>query len=445
MTSMTNRSEPVLKRLIAACIVLLLPLTLAHAQTAPADSLSLQEAIHLAVRQNPQAKQAKENLSAAEARVTQNRSSFFPSVTASATYTRLDPVPEIGLGTTSFKTAPNNNYNFQVGAQMLLFDFGKRSDLVDLTLTQKSSQENNLNIVERDLAYQTVQLFYGILFLQESIKVQDEQITALQQNEDRIRKRVLTGTATEFNVLTAQVRIGAAQNRRTDLVNSMQNTEISLKRLLGLPESAPLKLKGHFAYQPVTFSADDLVQKAVNNRVELKMAQETEMLAQIQRSIASKGDLPTLSAQAAYGIKNGYPMDVEELRGNFYGAVELQVPIFTGFKVSGEKQEAEANIYAAEAKTLDMKQLITADVAQAINSIDASKAKLKTAETQVKQAKEAAQQARIRYDNGMVTTLDLLDAEVSLSEAELTQIQAHYNYVISVYLLKRATGEVIWK
>ncbi|NTV45103.1 MAG: TolC family protein [Chlorobiales bacterium] len=442
---MTNQSEPVLKRLIAACIVLLLPLTLAHAQTAPADSLSLQGAIHLAVRQNPQAKQAKENLSAAKARVTQNRSSFFPSVTASATYTRLDPVPEIGLGTTSFKTAPNNNYNFQVGAQMLLFDFGKRSDLVDLTLTQKSSQENNLNMVERDLAYQTVQLFYGILFLQENIKVQDEQITALQQNEDRIRKRVLTGTATEFNVLTAQVRIGAAQNRRTDLVNSMQNTEISLKRLLGLPESAPLKLKGNFAYQPVTFSADDLVQKAVNNRVELKMAQETEMLAQIQRSIASKGDLPTLSAQAAYGIKNGYPMDVEELRGNFYGAVELQVPIFTGFKVSGEKQEAEANIYAAEAKTLDMKQLITADVAQAINSIDASKAKLKTAETQVKQAKEAAQQARIRYDNGMVTTLDLLDAEVSLSEAELTQIQAHYNYVISVYLLKRATGEVIWK
>ncbi|NTW49430.1 MAG: TolC family protein [Chlorobiales bacterium] len=442
---MSNQFETTLKRLLATWVGVLLPLALAHAQTAPGDSLSLQEAVQLVVGQNPQIKQAKASLNAVDARVTQSRSSFFPSVTATASYSRVDPVPEIGFGTTSFKTMPNNNYNFQVGAQMLLFDFGKRSDLIDLTLTQKGSQEKSLTMAERDLAYQTVQLFYGILFLQESIKVQDEQIEALWQNEDRIRKRVQTGTATEFNVLTAQVRIAAAQNRRTDLVNSLQNTEIALKRLLGIPEATPLKLKGSFAYEPATFTADVLVQKALSNRVELKMAQETETLARIQRSIASKGDLPTLSGRVAYGIKNGYPMDVEELRWNFLGAVELDVPIFTGFKVSGEKQEAEANIYAAEAKVLDTKQLITADVAQAISGIDASMAKLKTAETQVRQAKETAQQARVRYDNGVIATLDLLDAEVSLSEAELTQIQARYNYVMSAYLLKRATGEVIWQ
>lgn len=70
--------------------------------------------------------------------------------------------------------------------------------------------------------------------------------------------------------------------------------------------------------------------------------------------------------------------------------------------------------------------------------------RLRTTEIAVEQAKSAVEQARLRYQAGTVTNLDLLDAETSLSQAELMQIQALYQFVVSRYELDQAVGEKVW-
>ncbi|MDP1136977.1 TolC family protein, partial [Klebsiella pneumoniae] len=75
-------------------------------------------------------------------------------------------------------------------------------------------------------------------------------------------------------------------------------------------------------------------------------------------------------------------------------------------------------------------------------ALETAREKILTTESQVQQAKLAAEHARARYENGMATTLDLLDTEASLAQAELARLQAAYDYVLNNYTLKRATGEV---
>ena len=134
--------------------------------------LTIEKTIRLVRENNPTLKAAADDVSAADARVTQSKSAFFPQISASAGYTYLDPVSEMSFfGSPMLKFVPNDNYEAKVSAKATLFDFGKRGSNVDLAKTGKKTAEHSLEISRRDISFQAVQLFYGILFIRENIKV----------------------------------------------------------------------------------------------------------------------------------------------------------------------------------------------------------------------------------------------------------------------------------
>lgn len=176
----------------------------------------------------------------------------------------------------------------------------------------------------------------------------------------------------------------------------------------------------------------------------MKLSIENEKAAKQRRSIAMKDGLPVVSASASYGVTNGLLPDINEIRQNFVGSLKLEVPLFSGFKTSAERQEATALMHAAAQRKFDTEQQVRSDIEETIHAVKSSSEKIIATETQVQQAKLAAEHARVRYENGMATVLDLLTTEASLSEAELAKLQADYSYVMSNYTLKRATGEIFW-
>jgi outer membrane protein len=98
---------------------------------------------------------------------------------------------------------------------------------------------------------------------------------------------------------------------------------------------------------------------------------------------------------------------------------------------------------SAEQERIDTEDLVQAEVRQSVNSLKTSMEKIETTRLQVSQADLAAQHARTRHQNGLATTLDLLDAENSLAEAELAHLQARYEYVLNAYSVRRAAGDLI--
>jgi outer membrane protein len=412
------------------------------------DSLSLEEAIDRVIGNHYQVKVAQEEMSAAQAQEGVNRSGYLPSVGFTGTYTGLNPISAISLpfpGSSEIGIFPPNNYNVNVNVRMTLIDFGRTGAGIDFAKARTKNTLETVEMTKRNLAFQTVQLFYGILFLERSIIVQETQLLALKKNLEETRKRVASGSATEFDVLTTQVQIATIESRKIDLVNTVSKQRIFLNRLLGTPEETALKLRGEFNYTVQTTDADSLSFEALRERVELRMSRNGVEIAKQQRHLLGKGNLPTLTAFAAYGIKNGLLPNLDALRGNFVGTFELQVPLFDGLRTSNQVQEAEAMVRAAENRVMDLELQVKAEVHQAISDLRTSFSQLQNSEVQISQARDAVKRARVSYSSGVITNLDLINAETALTQAELLQLQSLYGYVLNSYSLRQASGVRIWR
>ncbi|WP_345119887.1 TolC family protein [Hymenobacter antarcticus] len=435
---------------VAAVALVLLGAGAAQAQTAPgidviSDSLTLDGTVRSVLDANPAITTLDELANAATGRLAQTRTGFLPQVTGTATYTRIDPVVQIPLGGESFQIAPNNNYDAHITAQYLLLDFGKSDATVKLAAAQVQTAKDNVTVSRRDLAFNAAQVYYNILFMRESIKVQDAQIVSLQAHRNEMQKRVEGGVSTRFDVTTTDVRITQAQNTRIDLQNQLRNQQVQLARLLHKPSQADLPVKGQLAFQPQAVDVNAELAKAYENRPEIKLARDAETSATLQQHLIERSNMPSLGVGAQVGARNGYLPNLNQIRPNTVGVVQLSVPIFDGHKNKNQRVEALANSRSAVARTQDTQEQIRADVRQAANNLEFSQARYDNSQLQIAQAADALTRARGRYRYGVGQNLDVLDAETQLAQARLARAQAMYNYTLGQYQLKRATGEVIWK
>ena len=420
-------------------------LVLLHAQSQPKDSLTLEQAIQQVIDHHPIVQQASEAFQASLARVEQSRSGYYPVSDVELGYARLAPIAELafpGLG--DFKLFPENNYDEHIVLRQTVYDFGKISSGVALNQSNVDIATDNIELVKSNLAYQTVQTFYSILFLRQGIHVQNRQIDVLNQHLIITQKKTQAGTATDFDILTTQVRIAAARNKEFDLQNDLKKQEASMRRLLNLPVNTEVRLRGEFVSPTVGLDIDSLITLAKKQRVELRLSRNAERTAELQEHAVSLRDMPALKVNLAYGLKNGYIPNLDALRGNWVAAVQATIPVFNGYRTRNEEQEAEANFKSAEARTRDTEGLIFTEVQQAVSDVQTNVEKIQTSELQVAQAIQAVEIATSRYASGAVTNLDLIDSETALAQAELLHLEALYHFVLSRYTLEKAVGELPW-
>ena len=305
--------------------------------------------------------------------------------------------------------------------------------------------QDNVVVARRDLAFNAAQVYYNILFMRESIRVQDQEIASLQAHRNEMQKRVEGGVSTKFDVTTTDVRITQAQNTKLDLQNQLRNQQVQLARLLHKPAQADVPVRGRLTYtpQPVDLAAE--LAKAAENRPEVKLARDAEKTAELQTRLVERSNLPYLGVGAQVGTKNGYLPEINVVKFNTVGVAQLSVPIYDGNKNKNQRVEALANARGAVARTADTQEQIRADVRQAANNLEFSQARYDNAQQQIAQATDALTRARDRYRYGVGANLDVLDAETQLAQSRLSRAQAMYNYTLGQYQLKRATGEQIWK
>jgi len=125
--------------------------------------------------------------------------------------------------------------------------------------------------------------------------------------------------------------------------------------------------------------------------------------------------------------------------------VQVEVPIFNGFRTRNRVAENEAAVDAARDHTQDIERRVATEVQQAMADVRASRQQMETSELQVQQAEAAVSMAEVRYDAGVITNLDVLDAQTSLEAARLVWLKARYDFVRSRFELDRALGNRVWE
>lgn len=408
------------------------------------DSLTLDQAISLTIRNYPLIKQQQEKIKSADYRIEQQKSYYYPNVDGSAGYARIGPLPSFNFGNEELILAPADNYNINIGLNQQIYDFGRRDASVDLMKSFKQSAADNVDLVKSNLSYQTLQTFYSLLFIRESIAVKDTQVAALQEHLNFTDKKIQSGSATDYDALSTQVRISQAQSEKIELLNQLKQQQIILTQLLGVSQDTTINITGDFSAPSSSPNPDSLIDIAFRKRPELKIAMDELNTSRLQENAASLSDMPSLNANLSYGFRNGYEPNLDVLRGNWEAALSVNVPIFNGFLTKNKESEAEVNTNAANLNITILKRNIVSDVQQALTNLNSNLDKLKSTLSQVNFAKTTVQRSIARYNSGVGTNLDLLDAETSVAQARLFYLQDLYRSILSFYQLKKAVGDVIY-
>jgi outer membrane protein len=414
----------------------------ASRETTPSPSLTLEAAVGQVLAQNTSLKEAEDAVAVIEARVGESRARLLPSVRGTLSYSRLAPLEEISIpdfGT--FQLFPANNYDFHAGVSQLVYDFNRTKESVRLSESQVASAKDRLDLIRRNLAFQTARLFYGILFLKENIRVQEANVKILEDHLEVARKRLQAGTATELEALNTQVRIVSAQNQLVDFRNALDNQALALRRLMGLEAEAPLELEGSFTRQAEPLDAEELVQRALRQRPETAVIGDQIRTADIQVRLAGLWNRPSLGLSVLAGIKNGYIPNLNVLKLNYVAAVQANIPVFDGHLGSSMKSAAEAERRTLDDRTRDLEETIRTEVLQALADLKAARQKLESVEVNVVRAAKAVDYAKASYEAGTVTNLDVLDTTDAYAQAELIRLRAVYQFVLSRLALRRAVGE----
>ena len=406
--------------------------------------IDLNRAVNITVQRFPLITQLSRQVDAIESRVSQLKSNYLPTVDADFDYARIGPVPVIAFGPEIFQLYPKNNYDAHINVGYMIYDFGKRDAMVDLVSSGKSTALDNVEMTKSNLAYQAVQVYYSILFLQESLKLKDEQIANFNTHLQFTKDKVKNGSATDFDVLTTQVKVSAVQNQKTDIENEIRKQEIQLKSLMGMTPDARIYVTGNFGYTKLNLNSDSLIQIALHDRNDLKIARDYELTANFQKLNARKNDMPALHFNFEYGFKNGFIPNLDVLRGNFVAAVSFKVPIYNGSKEEALEQEADANMFSSRSHSDEVEINIKSEVTRAMSDLSSLEIQLENIKVQINQAAQSVERSELQYKAGTLRNLDLLDAQTSLSEAKLSELQIIYRNIMASYNLQRAVGKQIW-
>ena len=425
-------------------IALLFLIANVYSQQNNSDSLTIDKAVSLTLQNYPLIKQAKENVDVYNAKINVQGSNYYPDVSAVATYNRIGPVPTFDLPQGPFQLYPENNYDAHIEVKHNLYDFGRRNAERQLLESYKTSAIDNVQMIKTSLTFATIKTFYSILFLDKSIAVIDTDIATLNQHMDITNKKIESGTATEYDLLSTKVRLTDYKGKKIDLQNELRKQKINLEHLTGSEGSGYSVIAGNFTETIYNTNKDSLTEVAYIQRPELKLATDAEQSAHLKENLTSMGNRPNVGLYLSYGVKNGYVPNIDAWHGNWIAGFQVNVPIFDGFRTKKQEEESRANTMVTETGTVNLKLKIKTEVEKAIEDQNSNIEQIKTAKEQIEFAKESLQKAKAQYASGVGTNLDLLDAETRLANARFLYLKEIYQNIINGFELKRAVGDIVW-
>jgi outer membrane protein len=409
----------------------------------PADLKAL---IQQAGANYPVLKQQEQQIQAGSLQADIVRSALKPNVTGNASYQYLNPVAQTTFPVNGqevlLKFQPNHNVNANVTAGQTLYDFGRTDAAVRRAGDNLQLLRRGQEVTRHNLAYQVAAGYYGVGFIRKSLVVQDSVIKTASNNVRILATRLQNGDALQFDVLSQQVRLKTAQNRRIDLQNQLERQLALLTYLTGnlTPTIGPDA--GNFGTAPVQpFVVEEQLQTAIVGNKDVLTAQDRVKLAETDIKVDDLQNKPSLSAQAVAGFRNGYVPDVNVPRFNVAVGVSFTAPLYAGRRYELQNQAARLNLNASRYAVENANAQLRQSLAGVNADIRANQTRLQNLDTQVLQARKALELAQTRLRNGVITPVELESAETGIEEALLGQLAFQYQLLINQLELKRLAGD----
>jgi outer membrane protein len=432
-------------RIIFLLLIGFLSVETASSQSASQDSLSLNATISEVVQNHPMVKKALEDVNASDAKIGAVKANYQPYIDFETSYTRIGPISSISIPDLgSFTLFPHDNYTGGINVNQTVFDFGKTDKSVEIEKQGKELNHQTVEQVKQKLSQAVISNYFTLVYLQEAIRIKDEQLNTLKEHLEFVKKKQETGSATRYEILTTQVRISTTENQKTDLETARMVQVSQLNSLLGKPQSIDKRVKMDMTAPLSEMPYDSLISTAMQKRDEMKLANDKAKLAMLRYDFTSRQNSPLVNAFFSGGIKNGYIPDLNQPKVNFAAGLGLKIPIFDGKRNKYNLVQAKSAIQSNDDETEITRRNIISEIVESQGNVRAAQKKVEQSELQYRQATDAYRLAKVSYESGVITNLELLDNSTALSESRLMLLKAKIDHTVNLYKLKSTIGERLY-
>ena len=430
---------------VAAALALAAMPVLVHAQDStarrrPGRTITLQEAIAIALSQNSTILFARNTAALDSLGVRQARNAFLPDLSASTSTSK------------GFGAGSQGENSLSVGAGVssgvTLFNGGRSINALRQARLNLQASGDELTRSRQTVVFVVATDFLTLITQQQQLRVQEENLAAQQQELEQLEQFVRAGTRPIGDQYQQQASVAAT---RLALVNARRATEVAE---LDLIQELLLDPRQDYNFVvPTTLAEGDASRLNLDSLITVALAQRVDIRAQALRvqaaereiSIAEGGRLPLVTGNAGYSSgynsanDGGFLTQLNQRRGGSVG-IGISVPIFDRGAVSIARQRAQIQLENEQIVLRDQAQSVALEVRRAYLDYVAAGEQLAAANAQQQAAALALQAAQARYRVGLATLVEVTLARASLVQAQSAVVNARSSLTFQQALMSYYTG-----
>lgn len=442
------------RKQVSLVILFLALASLAHAQEkAAVQPLTLEQAVHWALQQNPAFRTSADEAEATRARLKQAQAAWYPRFDFRQDFTRgNNPVYVFGTKLTQrqFSNAdfalnslntptPRDNFQTRIDGQWMLFDSGQAVSHQRSAKRLVTAADFETEQARQDLILEIVRNYYGVLVLRENAKAADEALKTAESSAQRMETMHKAGLLVDSDYLSAKVFASQMKDRQIRAQNDLALAAMQLAREMGMSLDAPADLAATLAEPGMPArTIEEWTHIALEQRPGLRAAQLQE---------TAMGD-ETKAAKAEFGPKIGLfgsaERDAMALGGpsgtNWTAGARLDFNLFAGGAQKARVAEATANANKAKHTVEWLRSGVQMEVRKAYLDGNAAEQRAAAARDAAEQARESLRIIQNRYEAGLTTVTELLRAQTAQLDATTGYLAALQDWQVARAQLERAAG-----
>lgn len=394
--------------------------------------LNLPKTVQMALDYNRDIKMSQYQLKSAEAAINEAKSKKMPQVgyTFSTSRTAGPAIP-----------STQNKFGNGLSVELPVYTGGLVEGQIDNAKIGKTDAQETILKTEQATKYSAIEGYYQLLANKELQGVYHEAVDNLQGHLDNVQAQYNVGTKAKVDVLSSDVSLANAKTTALTADNAVAISESNLNNILGLPLETKLNLADHqLPFDTYNISLQEAMDYAMKYRPEVLQAALAVQKAENNIDIADAGNKPTVSVKGSNDWGDTTFPGIDANKRQWSVGANLTYKFYDGGTTKAKVAQAKQDLLVARETEQKTRESVQLQVKQAYLNIRSAAQKVEETQTVVDQARENYRIQNIRYQAGVGINLDVLDAQLSLNQAQVNHIQALYDYNVGIAKLEQVMG-----
>ena len=388
--------------------------------------LSLDDSIAMALKNSPSIQMALADKEKATWGIKEAQGGKLPNLSLVSGYNRSPG-----------SSSPTDNFNNSLKLNWSVYTGGRVEGQIEQAKMNADAASLGVTKAEQQLKLDTTTAYFDVLQGRNVVHVNQQNVDSLAEHLKNVEAQYQVGTIAKSDLLRSEVELVNAQQNLTKAKNTYDVAVASFNNVIGMPLGNENIMKDELTYVNYDLSLEDSIKLAQEKRPEIAQSQDNIDIARTGINIADSGRLPTVAVSANEGI-NGSSFPGQD--NNWSIGVSASWNIFDAGITNAKVKAAQANEVKVKASDNQLRTGIELEVRQAYLSMKEAESRMATSQAAVGKGEEDLKASQAKYYAGVGTNIDVIDAQMALTQANTNATQAIYDYNVNKAKLEKAVG-----